>query len=147
MTAAFVTSEPVPAVVGTAMVGRRSASMFSAPCMFRRSSVFSEMTMFAALAVSMALPPPTARKMSHLCSLNRAASLLAAMLLESGGASSNTWAILGCDPLKASSTCLMSPAATTPLSVTSMAFLEPSLSISDGIFFRASCPAMIFPGE
>ena len=72
-TAAMVVSEPVPAVVGTAMKGEMGRRTFRSPAIWASVLWGRASRAAAALAASMGLPPPTATKLSHCCARYRAA--------------------------------------------------------------------------
>ena len=65
ITAAIVVSLPVPAVVGTAMNGGIARRTFRRPESARTVLPGRATSAAAALAASMGLPPPTARKLSQ----------------------------------------------------------------------------------
>ena len=64
-TATSVTSLPVPAVVGTAMSGGRSAFRISEPCSVAKSTPSQARDAAAPFVVSMTEPPPMATKPSQ----------------------------------------------------------------------------------
>ncbi|OPY92390.1 MAG: hypothetical protein A4E73_01187 [Syntrophaceae bacterium PtaU1.Bin231] len=141
-TATSVTSEPVPAVVGTATSGRSGRRSAPAPLKRMRSSAPSETRMLTALAVSMTEPPPTARIASHPFRRYRPARRWTTARSESGGTSSAT-APMPMPPPTTFFTMPVRPAAVTPLSVTTIAVPARSSLRAPGIWSRASWPATI----
>ena len=138
MTATGVTSEPVPAVVGTRIRGRREPLTWSTPYKAGRSWLPASSTA-TTFATSMELPPPTAMTAS---TRSVTPSFDAASTTASGG-SSLTWSkTTGLRPAftKADSTGAIRPIATRPGSVTSSGCLTSSRSHSS-----ASCKELPAP--
>ena len=89
-TATSVTSLPVPAVVGTAMNGGRSACRISEPCRVAKSTPSQASEAAAPFVVSMTEPPPMAMNPSQLRAAYRRATSFTTSIDESGGTWSNT---------------------------------------------------------
>ena len=89
-TATSVTSLPVPAVVGTAMNGGRSAFRISEPCSVAKSTPSQASDAAAPFVVSMTEPPPMATNPSQPRSAYRRATSFTTSIDESGGTWSNT---------------------------------------------------------
>ncbi len=124
MTATGVTSDPVPAVVGTRMSGSLEPSTWSTPYIDARDCVPANSTA-TTLATSIELPPPTATTPSTLCSRPSAA---ASATTESAGSAvtASKRTAPSAEEDSASKMGAINPAATNPGSVTSSTRFMPS---------------------
>ena len=141
-TATAVASEPVPAVVGTAMNGTCAPrGMASQPISSLRSRAPCAITMHTPLAVSSTEPPPTATTLSHPLSRYVPAIRLISEMDESGGTSVHT-ACAGVSPSRsARSHSAIRPVRTSPASLISRGRCAPSSRNSCGMCSSASAPA------
>ena len=139
ITAAKETSDPVPAVVGRQASGassrgrpRPSSSRGGPkyPSHSRGSPPWVKIT-FAALAVSMTDPPPTARMASAPCSRAASAAAMTAALSESWGTASKMPATARPPSAMPACTPSISPVARIPSSVMTRTRLAPSLENSN----------------
>ena len=123
MTALPVTSEAVPAVVGTLIVGTPGTRSTSTP--IQSSALPPLVTTQAAIwEVSMALPPPTPSTTAGLAWRMASAQASTLVVGGSGSTSSHTLASI---PARANSSVTRSttPASTSPLSVTTNTWPSP----------------------
>ena len=145
-TATSVTSLPVPAVVGTAMNGGRSAFNISEPCNVAKSTPLHANDAAAPFVVSMTEPPPMATKPSQPRWPYSCATSFTTSIEESGG----TWSNTSYGTPAASSTSVSfaaTPSFMSPASVMTSGCFTPRDANSSGSLSSACAPHTIFVGQ